>query len=116
MSYAFVPLAAKKTGASDVAVSIVPSGSEESEEIGKIIFKEVNKERYPPKKVVEKINAEGFVNFKMQDHTKLWQQLDAKKLEKGYGCQGDHNNTWVWFDRWITRVIEHCHEAGDKYR
>ena len=93
MSYAFSPITAKKPGTSDVAVTIVPSGSEESKEIGKIIFKEINKERYPAKKVIEKINAEGFVNFKMQDHTKLWQQLEAKKLEKGYGCQGDYKNT-----------------------
>jgi len=116
MSYGFVPMTAKKPGAADVAVSIVPSGSAEANEIEKIILKEVNKARFPPGKVVEKVNAAGFPNFKMHDHTVLWQDLDGKNPGKGYGCQGDYKGTWVWFDRWVDRVIEHCEQEGERYR
>ncbi|SEI87599.1 Protein of unknown function [Pseudooceanicola nitratireducens] len=116
MSYGFVPMTAKKPGAADAAVSIVATGSDEADEIEKIILKEVNKTRYPPGKVVAKVQAAGFPNFRMQDHIELWQSLDGKNPAKGYGCQGDYNGTWVWFDRWFYRVIEHCEQEGGKYR
>lgn len=116
MSYGFVPMAAKKPGAADVAVQIVSPGSAEAGEIEKIIFKEVNKNRYPPGKVVEKAQAAGFPNFSMHDHTQLWKKLDAKKEGKGFGCPGDYKGSWVWFDRWVDEVITHCQAEGDRFR
>ena len=115
MSYGFVPMAAKKPGAADAAVQMVSPGSEKADEIEKIIFKEVNKDRYPPGKVVEKVQAAGFPKFRMHDHTQLWKKLDAKKDGKGYGCIGDYGN-WVWFDRWIDEVFKVCEAEGDKNR
>lgn len=115
MSYGFVPMAAKKPGAADAAVQIVSPGSEEADEIEKIIFKEVNKDRYPPGKVVEKVQGWGFPKFGMHDHTQLWKKLDAKKDGKGYGCIGDYGN-WVWFDRWVDEVRGYCEAEGDRFR
>ncbi|MFZ3584939.1 hypothetical protein ACOI1H_22735, partial [Loktanella sp. DJP18] len=115
MSYGFVPITAKNPGAADTAVRIVTPGSPEAGEIEKIILKEVNKTRYPPGKVVEKVQAAGFPKFKIHQHTQLWQKLDAKKDGKGNGCIGDYGN-WVWFDRWIDEVIAHCGAEGDRYR
>ncbi len=115
MSYGFVPMAAKKPGAADAAVQIVSPGSEEADEIEKIIFKEVNKDRYPPGKVVEKVQGWGFPKFRMHDHTQLWKKLDAKKDGKGYGCIGDYGN-WVWFDRWVDEVRGYCEAEGDRFR
>lgn len=116
MSYGFVPMTAKKLGAADAAVSIVPSGSAEAGEIEKIILKEVHKARFPPGKVVEKVQAAGFPNFNMHEHTVLWKELDGKNPAKGYGCRGDYKGTWVWFDRWVDRVIEHCKQEGERNR
>lgn len=115
MSYGFVPMTAKKPGAADAAVAIVPAGSDEAGEIEKIILKEVNKARFPPGKIVEKVQAAGFPNFNMRDHTMLWKELDARNPGKGYGCHGDYKGTWVWFDRWVERVIEHCQQEGERY-
>jgi len=115
MSYGFVPMAAKKPGAADVAVQIVSPGSSEAGEIEKIIFKEVNKNRYPPGKVVEKVQAAGFPKFSMHDHTQLWKKRDAKKDGKGFGCPGDYKGSWVWFDRWVEEVISHCEAEGERY-
>lgn len=116
MSYGFVPMAAKKPGAADVAVQIVSPGSAEAGEIEKIIFKEVNKNRYLPSKVVEKVQAAGFPKFRLHEHTLLWKARDAKKEGKGFGCPGDAPGTWVWFDRWIDEVVTHCEAEGDRYR
>ena len=115
ISYGFVPMVAKKPGAADTAVHIVIGGSDEAGEISKIILKEVNKDRYPPNKVVEKMQAAGFPKFRMHDHTQLWKQFDAKKPGKGFGCVGDYGN-WVWFDRWIDQVRQHCEVEGEKFR
>ncbi|WP_458792290.1 DUF3644 domain-containing protein [Yoonia sp. MH D7] len=115
MTYGFVPMAAKKPGAADTAVQIISPGSEVAGEIEKIIFKEVNRERYPPGKVVEKAQAAGFPEFRMHDHTLLWKKRGAKSIGKGYGCIGDYGH-WVWFDRWVDQVLEHCEAEGDRYR
>jgi hypothetical protein len=115
MFYGFVPMTAKKPGAADIAVQIVTPGSAEAGEIENIIFKEVNKDRYPPGKIVDKIKAAGFPKFRVHDHTQLWKKLAAKKDGKGYGCVGDYNN-WVWFDRWVEEVLAHCKAQGEKYR
>ncbi|WP_112309340.1 DUF3644 domain-containing protein [Pseudogemmobacter bohemicus] len=115
ISYGFVPMVAKKPGAADTAVHIVSSGSDEAGEISKIILKEVNKDRYPPKKVVEKIQAADFPKFRTHDHTQLWKRLDAKNPGKGFGCVGDYGN-WVWFDRWIDQVRLSCEAEGDRFR
>ena len=116
MSYGFVPMAAKKPGAADAAVQIVSSGSAEAGEIEKIIFKEVNKNRYLPGKVVEKVQEAGFPNFRLHEHTQLWKARDAKKEVKGFGCPGDAPGSWVWFDRWVDEVLTHCEAEGDRYR
>ena len=109
-------MAAKKPGVADMAVQIVSPGSAEAREIEKIIFKEVNKNRYPPGKIVEKVQVVGFPNFSMHDHIQLWKTRDAKKDGKGFGCRGDYPISWVWFDRWIDEVISHCEAEGDRYR
>lgn len=116
MSYGFVPMAAKRPGAADAAVQIVAHGSTDAGEIERIIFKEVNKNRYPPGKVVEKVQAAGFPNFKLHDHTRIWQALDAKREEKGFGCPGDYKGSWVWYDRWIQEVIAYCDSEGIRFR
>ena len=55
ITYGFVPVAAKRAGAADLAVQIVDPGSPEAAEVEKIIFKEVSKNRYPAMKVVSKV-------------------------------------------------------------
>ena len=54
--------------------------------------------------------------FRLHGHTLLWKDLDARKERKGYGCSGDVKGSWVWYDRWIERVIEHCQQEGERYR
>lgn len=115
MSYGFIPIAAKKLGAADSLVQIIPAGSPEAEEIEKIIFKDVNRKRYPPARAVDEVRARGFPKFRQHDHTSLWKSLDAKKDGKGFGCVGDYGN-WVWFDPWIEEVVKYCEAQGDRFR
>ena len=116
ISYGFVPMVGKRAGAADFAVQIVPSGSPEAADIEKIILKEVHRERYPPSKVVQKVQRSGFPKFETKHHIQLWKERDAKNPAKGYGCQGDYKGSWVFFDRWIDAVIAYCEAGGPRFK
>jgi len=113
---AFVPISSNRATASDAAIEFIKPGSEDSKAVSEVLFKEINKKRYTATKIVEIANLEEFPKFSMHDHTILWKKLGAKNPNKGYGCKGDYANTWVWFDLWRKRVLEHCEEQGELYR
>jgi hypothetical protein len=77
--------------------------------------KEVEKPTFTPGDIVRKMKKEGFPKFAMHDHTKLWQELDAKK-SGGLGRKGNYKGTWLWFDPWVERVRAHCQEHANKYK
>lgn len=81
------------------------------------MFKEVNQKRYPPTEIVAKVVAAGYTKFKIQDHTTLWQKLDAKGVgNEGFGAPGDYKGTWVWYDKWLEKVIAFCDAEGNRFR
>jgi len=111
-----VPLVAKKPGAADTAIEMVPRGSDEASAAERVILKEVSRPRYTMTEVLEKVRLAGFPRFGKRQHTELWKRLGAKDPSKGYGTPGDYQNTWVWFDRWIDRVLEECRDHVEMYR
>lgn len=113
---AFVPIAKNRASAADAAIEFVRADSEEARDMGQVLLKEVDKPRYTATEVVEKMNQEGFSNFKMHNHTDLWKSLGARDPNKGYGRQGDYRNTWVWYEIWVQRVRAHCEEHAERYR
>ena len=113
---AFVPKIGKRTSASDAAVEFVKAGSEEAEEINRVLLREIDKKRYTPTQVVNLMNAEGYPKFTIQKHTELWKTLGAKEQAKGFGREGDYAGTWVWYDLWIDRVRAHCQEHVAQYK
>ncbi|HEY0628573.1 MAG TPA: DUF3644 domain-containing protein [Sphingomicrobium sp.] len=112
---AFVPKVGSKASKADLAVEFVKADSEMAEAINQVLLKEVDKARYTAGQVVELMHNEGYPQFGMGDHTKLWQSLEAKEPAKGFGREGDYKNTWVWFDSWVARVRAHCQENAERY-
>ena len=55
-------------------------------EKGKIHIKEVEKKKYLPGQIVKDMK-QIYPPFTMYDHTKLWQEKNAKDERKRYGCQ-----------------------------
>jgi hypothetical protein len=74
----------------------------------------VEKKKYLPSEIVRMMQAEGFRKFNMHHHTLLWQKLNAKKKEKGYGAFAI-GGLWGWYENWVARVREECHAHSDKY-
>lgn len=105
---------ANRAPSSDLAVEIVPAGSEVDEKFN-IALKEVEKKKYLPGEIVKQMKAEGWNRFTMASHTQLWKRLDAKNPSKGYGTIAV-GNTWCWYETWLNRVREECEQHRDRYR
>jgi hypothetical protein len=105
---------ANRAPSADLAVEIVPPGSEVAEKFN-IALKEVEKKKYLPSEIVNQMKAEGWNRFTMDSHTKLWKKLDAKNPTKGYGAIAV-GKTWCWYDAWLNRVREECEQHPDRYR
>lgn len=55
----------------------------------------------------------GYTNFKMHQHTQLWQSEDAKNKSKCFGTEVA--GYWYWYQSWVEKVEEHCNANEDKY-
>lgn len=97
----------------DLAVEIVPPGSEVAEKFN-IALKEVEKKKYLPSEIVNAMKAEGWNRFTMESHTRLWKKLDGKNPVKGYGAVAV-GKTWCWYETWLKRVREECEQHPDRY-
>jgi hypothetical protein len=113
---AFVPKVGARASSADLAVEFIRAETAEGQEINRVLLKEVNRRRYTPTEIWQRMQAEGFARFNRTHHTEVWQQLDAKDPAKGFGQAGDYRNTWVWFDSWLDRVRTHCQEHENRYR
>lgn len=106
---AFVPKVASKASKADLAVEFIKPGSPEAEAVERVLLKEVERPKYLPGEIVTKVKAAGHAAFSMYDHTKLFQQLDARNPGKGYGVKVA--NTWYWYENWLEKVLEKLDEG-----
>jgi len=105
---------ANRAPGADLAVELVPPGSDVSEKFN-LALKEVEKQKYLPSEIVAAIQAEGWDRFTMDGHTKLWKRLDAKNSTKGYGAVAV-GKVWSWYNTWLIRVREECQQNPARYR
>ncbi len=110
----FVPKIVNKKAQADEVVEFVKADSDEAATLNEVYLKEVDKPKYRPGMIVEKMHKEGFPKFNMHNHTLLWQTLEAKKPGKGYGVETESDG-WRWYDRWVDAVRQHCKENREKY-
>ena len=41
-----------------------------------------------------------------------WLTVNQASMKKGFGCEGDYQGTWVWYEHWIVHIISYCEEHG----
>ncbi len=104
---------ANRLPGADLAVEIVPPGSDVAAKFN-FALKEVEKRKYLPKEIVRLMVSEGWNNFTIESHTRLWKRLDAKSPSKGYGAIAV-GNQWCWYETWVNRVREECVQNPEKY-
>lgn len=106
-----------RPGQADRVVEFIDPNSELAKSIDKEYWvkKEVERTKYLPSRVAEQVRKAGFPKFKVQpEHVEMWQSEDAKNPAKGYGVKVE--GAWYWYENWITRCIELCNLAGDRYK
>lgn len=105
--------AANRAPGADIAVELVPPGSEIAEKFN-LALKEVEKRKYLPSEIVSIIRAEGWSRFTMDSHTKLWKRISGKDPRKGYGTVAV-GKQWCWYETWLNRVREECQQHPELY-
>ncbi|MDD2578063.1 MAG: DUF3644 domain-containing protein [Candidatus Dojkabacteria bacterium] len=97
-------------GQADQVIEFIPANTELSKELNKryVIIKEKEKPKFMAKQIIEMMHKEGYHKFNQHQHTRLWQERDAKNPSKGYGTKVV--NYWYWYENWIEVVRKHCKE------
>ena len=76
-------------------------------------LKEVEKAKHTATEIIKMMESEGFVGFKMKNHTELWQSCDGKNPQFGY-CY-ELAGRCFWYDKWINEVVRpFCNENHRK--
>lgn len=81
----YVPVAVNRANQADRAIEFITPGSDEAKETERVIMKAVEKTKYLPSDIIEIMNDEGFTQFTMYYHTKLWKDMDARNPKYHYG-------------------------------
>ena len=110
----FVPKIVNKKAQADEVVEFIRADSEEAKSLNTVYLKEIDKPRYRPGMVVERMQGEGFNGFRITQHTDLWKALNAKDPAKGYGVETESDG-WRWYERWVDAVRQHCEENRERY-
>ena len=83
----FVPKTANRKGQADKVIEFVDPNSEIAKGLNKEYwaFRDKEKPKYLPKKIVSEMNKIGYTRFGLHKHTQLWKSENAKDLSKGFG-------------------------------
>lgn len=106
-----------RPGQADKVIEFVDPDSELAKSIDKEFWvkKEVERQKYRAKDIVNEVHKKGFTNFRVNpEHLRMWKSEDAKNPAKGYGTPVA--GFWYWYDTWLKRALELCAAAGDKYK
>ncbi len=109
---AFVPMVSGKASTADHAIEFVRPGSPEAAEVERVLLKDTERPKYLPSQIVARVQAAGYPQFNMHDHTLLARQLDGRNPGKGFGV---HVATaWYWYERWYEKVLEKLGEGWSR--
>lgn len=104
----FVPRLVGKPGQAEEVVEFVKTNAAITDAANReyVHFKEVERTKYLPSRIVKMMKEEGYRRFTMQDHTDLWRAHCAKDPAQGYGVAVERS--WYWYQSWVDLVRKHC--------
>lgn len=100
----FVEQACNHVGQADQVVTFVRAGTQEADEIQRVLVKEIERPKYKPSQIVAAMHKKGFKNFSIHQHMLLWRKHDAKNPKKGLGVMMA-DKQWYFYDKWL-KVVE----------
>lgn len=101
----FTKIIAKREGQADRVIEFLDPKSELAKNISKEYWvkEEKEKDKFIPSQIVAEVRKLGFDNFKMYQHTSMWEKHNAKDPNKGFGVK--IVKTWYWYRKWFDFVI-----------
>lgn len=107
----YVPICANRKGQADKVIEFENITDEQAEQIRDIVvFKDREKPKYKPKKIVEIMKNEGYLDFTIYKHTVIWKELQSKGVDLSrYGTQLS-DGSWYWYENWLDQVKDYCEE------
>src|SRR5699024_3829554 len=67
----YVPVSVNRANQADRAIEFVPASSVNAKDVERVLLKSVEKKKYRPSEIVNKMKDEGFSKFSMHYHTQL---------------------------------------------
>lgn len=112
----FIPKLVGKAGQADEVIEFFRADSEIAKAVNRdyVAFKEVERPKFLPKKIVSIMQQEGYAKFNMHHHTQLWKSLDVKEDGRGFGVP--IAGAWYWYQSWIDIVRDYCKENAARFR
>jgi len=112
----FVAKTANRKGQADQVIEFVKADSEFAQKVNKAytVIKETEKPKYLPGEIVNLMKQEGYKEYNISLHTKLWQSRDARNPAKGFGVLVA--KTWYWYENWVEQVRQHCVKNAGLYK
>lgn len=101
----------------DKVIEYIKSDSPLAEGINReyALIKETEKTKYLPGQIVNIIKSEGYKAFSITHHTVLWQENDGKNPKHGYGTLVA-GKSWMWYNKWLEFVRNHCMQHYHEYQ
>ena len=100
----------------DRVIEFVDENSDIARQLNReqVVIKERERSKKLPKTIVDTMKRKGFPSFTVNEHTKLWQAVQAKNPGMGLGVEVE--GKWFWYDEWLDVVKRHCKTNSDLYR
>ena len=102
-----VPRTANRQGSADQAAEFLHPESEKGK-AAQFAIKEVEKSKLTSTEVVNRMQALGFINFRMHELTRFGKKIDAKNPKRALGVH--LAGRWFWYEPFLKMVEEHCKE------
>lgn len=105
----YLPITVNHKGKADRVIEFTKLTEEQVNQIHDIVvFKDREKPKFKPKKIVEMMKKDGFSDFSIHKHTKIWQTLKAAGLDlTQYGVQMS-DGAFYWYENWVELVRKYC--------
>ena len=105
----YLPINANHKGQADKIIEFVKLTPEQEEKIKDIVvFKDREKPKFKPKKIVELMKAEGYSTFNMYSHTCIWQELESKGVDLSQYRVKMSDGSVYWYENWVEYVKLYC--------
>ena len=111
----YIPISTSKRGQADKAIEFLKLTEEQKDKIHDIVLvKNSERPKYKPKAIVEMMRKEGYKDFTINKHTKIWKELKEKGVDlSSYRIELSDGNPY-WYENWIECVRIYCAEHFKK--